>query len=335
MEQKKFLSDLKNGEFKSAYLLHGEERFLVSHYAKSIEKAVFPESGINSDFYKDVFDGAIPVHDIIMAAETLPFFSDCNYRLIYVRDSRLFATGRKDDSEKMADYLPNIPTQTIMVFAESEVDRRSKLFKQITKTGCVIDCEPPTPQNLATWVARLAKEKGNSIAPPVAGQLVRTVGANMTCIANEMAKLAAYCGEGTEITKADIEAICTPTLESRIFDLTKAMCAGRISNALGLYRDMLILKESPIMILSMIIRQFRIILLSMCAKQKGMTILQTAKELNLRDFMVSEALDYGKRFTVERLIDALTDCLETDVKMKTGLISPELGVEMLIVRYGS
>ena len=324
MDQKQLMSELKNGELRSCYLLYGEERFLVSYYAKAIEGVVGP--------YKDVFDGAIPAHEIIMTAETLPFFSD--RRLIFVQDSRLFATGRKEDSEKIAEYLPKIPKETTIVFVESEVDKRSKLFKQMSKVGAVLDCTPPTPQNLATWVTRLAKEKGKAISPPVVQQLLRTVGTNMTTISQEMDKLTAYCGAAADIAPADIEAICTPTLESRIFDLIKAMGGGRVSNALAMYRDMLILKESPIMILAMIIRQFRNILLCKCAKDKGLTIMQTATKLGLRDFMVQEALGQGQRFTVDELLQALEDCMETDVKVKTGLISPEFGVELLIIKYG-
>jgi len=325
MDQKKLINDLKAGKFEKAYLLYGEERYLVSHYTHAIQKAA------GDEIYSDLFDGAIPVHDIIMAAETLPFLSD--RRLLIVQDSRLFATGRKDDSEKMAEYLAKIPDHTIIVFKESDIDRRSKMFKQISKIGCVIECTTPTPQTLATWVTRLAKEKGKTIAPPVAHQFVRTVGVDMSLLSQEVAKLVSYCANN-EITAEDISMICTLTLESRIFDLTKAMGNRRVSDALAMYRNMLVMKESPLMILSMIIRQFRIMLLAKCAKEKGLTIMQSAKELGLRDFMVSEALGHGQRFTVSGLIDALKDYQETDVRIKTGLVSPEFGVEMLIVKYG-
>ena len=331
MEQKKLMSDLKAGIFQRAYLLHGEERFLIAHYANAIEKAALNHDDASQ--YKDVFDGAIPAYDIIMAAETLPFFSD--RRLVYVRDSRLFATGRKDDTEKMAEYLPSIPSETIIVFVESEVDRRNKLYKQISKIGCVIDCESPAPQNLATWVTRIAKERGKIISSAAAHHFIRTVGANMTSISQEMGKLAAFCGENTEITAADIDAICTPTLESRIFELTKAIVAKRTEDALSRYRDMLVLKESPIMVLTMIIRQFRILLLAKCAKEKGLTIMQTAKEFNLRDFMVSEALSLGQKFTIQKLVDALKDCQKVDRDIKVGVISHELGVELLIIKYSA
>lgn len=336
MDQKKLMNELKQGELQPLYLLYGEERFLVSHYAKAIETAVFGEEN-NGNHYKDVFDGPVPVHDIIMTAQTLPFFSD--RRLIFVRDSRLFVTGRKDDSERMTKYLDKAPEKTMekttIVFIESEVDRRSKLFKQMSKIGAVLDCTTPMPQHLATWVIRQAKTHGKGMSPAVAQHLLRTVGTNMAIIYQEMDKLAAFCGPRADILPADIEAICTPTLESRIFDLIKAMGSGRVSGALAMYRDMLVLKESPIMILSMIIRQFRHILLCKCCKEKGLTIMQTETKLGLRDFMVLEALGQGARFTVSELLTALEDCMETDVKIKTGLLPPEFGVELLIIKYSS
>ena len=314
--------DIKTGNFKNLYLLFGQERFLVSYYAKTIEEL---------GFEKDTFDGAAPVHDIMMAASTLPFFSQ--KRLIYVRDSKLFAPGRKNDSEAMAEFLPQIPADTIMVFIETDVDRRSRMYKKTAELGRAVDCEPPSPNALTSWVSRFTKDKGKSIAPANVNLLMRTVGSDMTTISQEIEKLTAYCGNEPEILPAHIEAICTPTLESRIFDLIKAMGNGRTSQALSLYGNMLRLKESPLMILSMIIRQFRLLLLVKCGAAKKMPRQEIAKELNLRDFMVTESMEQGRRFTQEQLLQALTDCQDVDVKIKTGLVAAEVGVEMLIVKY--
>ncbi|MCL2387746.1 MAG: DNA polymerase III subunit delta [Defluviitaleaceae bacterium] len=325
MEQKKLKTELANGELRNLYLLFGEERFLIAHYANEIEKHC------QSD--KVVFEGAVPIGEIIMAAETVPFsgFSESTKRLIVVRDSKLFASGRKVDSEEMADYLAKIPAETVIIFAESEVDRRTKLFKKAATLGGAIDCSPLPPQDLSKWITRLVKEKGKTIPPATVNTLLRTCGNNMSNLSNETNKLIHYCGKNKEITEQDITEICTPTLESRIFDLTKAVGAGRPSDALKIYRDMLILKESPIMILTMIIRQLRIILLCKCHSEKGTSKAHIAKELNIRDFVISEALSHGRRFTTSKLIAALRNCQDTDVRIKTGLITPETGVEMLII----
>lgn len=320
---KSIKEDLKTGDFKNIYLLFGEERFLVSYYSKALE-----ETGYD----KDVFDGKVGVQEIIMAASTLPFLTE--KRLIYVRDSKLFTSGRKDDSEAMAVFLPNVPPETIMVFVEADIDRRSRLYKKAAELGRVVDCEPPTPQALTNWIGKLLKEKGKTISPPTITQLIRTVGGNMTTISQEIEKLAAYSASETEITTTHITAICTPTLESKIFDLIKCMSVGQVSTALSLYRNMLILKESPLMILSMIIRQLRILLLVKSANAKKMPRTEIAKTLNLRDFIVMDAQEQCRRFSQEQLLDALEMCLDVDVKIKTGLVAADVGVEMLIVRFG-
>ncbi|MCL2199081.1 MAG: DNA polymerase III subunit delta [Defluviitaleaceae bacterium] len=314
--------ELKRGNIRNLYLLHGEERFLVNHYAKAIEDLAGEE--------KTVFDGNIPPEEIIMAAETVPFFSQfTGKRLLLVRDSKLFAAGRKDDSEKIADYLEKIPPDTVLLFIETEIDRRIRSYKKAAELGAAIDCAPLSPPNLTKWLTRLFKNK--TINGATINHIIRTCGNNMTTLNNEATKLQHYCANKPDITITDVNAICTPTLESKIFDLTKAMGAGRTGDALKMYNDMLTLKESPIMILTMIIRQLRIILLCKCHAEKHTPNIQIARELNIRDFVVSEALLHGKRFTKQSLIAALESCQSTDIKIKTGLISPELGVEILLV----
>ena len=340
MDPRKLIADLKKGLLQPAYLLHGEEGFLVHHYAQAIEAACIKKDSQIAE-YKEVFEGPIPTPDIIMAANTLPFFA--SHKLILLKDTKLFVTGRKADAEKMAAYLPHIPPETTLIFIEKEVDKRGKLFKEISKTGLALDCQRPDGATLSKWVLRTLKDNQKHMAPPTVATFIQTVGSDMYRIANELEKLMAYVDviEGgneapvvASITEDHIWHICTPTLESRIFDLIKAMLRGQLASALTMYRDMLLMKESPLMVLSMIIRQFRIIYLSKCAKEQGMTVYQAASLLKLRDFMVSEALTQGSRFTTGDILSILRHCLETDVQIKTGGIAPELGVEMLMIKYG-
>jgi DNA polymerase-3 subunit delta len=307
---------------ENLYLVFGEERFMAKHHAAKIEKSVSGE--------KTVFDGVVPVQEIIMAAETLPFFGVENeQRLIEVRDSGLFTAERKTEAEALVEYLPKIPADTVLVFIETEVDRRGRLYKKAAEHGKIIDSAPLPQNEMVKWLVKRAKKHGKSISPATANALIRTCGTNMANLANESDKLFAY--SGAEATPADIAEICTPTLEARIFDLTKAVGAGNIKTALNNYQTMLTLKESPFMILTMIIRQLRIILLCKCHSEKNTPRADIAKELKIQDFVISEALSHSRRFTTGQLISALKSCQSTDVKMKTGLITPETGVELLII----
>ena len=75
---------------------------------------------MNTHFYqgKDFSLG-----QVIDLAETLPFLAE--RRVMFFKDTGLFKSG----GEKLAEYLANPNDTTFFVFTESEVDKRSKLYK--------------------------------------------------------------------------------------------------------------------------------------------------------------------------------------------------------------
>ncbi|MCL2188692.1 MAG: DNA polymerase III subunit delta [Defluviitaleaceae bacterium] len=329
METKALQADIKNGQLKRVYLLYGDERYLVSYYANAL--------GEGCD--KDVFDGNAPPAEIILAAEAFPFLAE--KRAVYIRESKLFAPSKKDEgnatgksnAETLANFLPNIPEDTILIFIETDVDKRVRLYKKVAEIGRAVDCAPLAAPDLSRWVMKKFREKGKTVAPAVAEQLMRFSAHNMTALVTEIDKLIAYAGQRPSIEAADINELCTPTLQTRVFDLLAAMGKGNTGNALTLYSNMLHMKESPFMILAMLIRQFRILLQCKCANDKKIPRASMAGEFGLRPFMIDEALSQAKRYTTERLVNALADCQDTDLRIKTGRVDAELGVEMLIVSY--
>ena len=108
----------------------------------------------------------------------------------------------------------------------------------------------------------------------------------------------------------------------------------RSAEALKIYNNMLLYKESPIMILAMIARQFRIILQSKYLAKKGKGNDEIAAMIKQRSFVVRECIKQGKNFDNATILDALNDCYECDMKIKRGEIDDRLGVEMIIMKYG-
>jgi len=322
---KELRNDFKTNNFKPVYLLYGDEVYLVRHYAK--EFANLPSDPMMNC---DTFEGKdFQIRSAIDAAETFPFLSD--WRVVIIKDSGLATTGRKDDTEEISKYLPNIPESTIIVFVESSVDKRNKLFKQISSLGRVVECGLPSEGELIRWLTNIFKKKGKIIDANTARVLLNTVPKGMDSIYAEADKLEGFVGERQQITVEDIQQVCTKSLEARIFDLVAALCNGQTEKALTQYHNMLVMKEQPLMMLAMMARQFRLILQCKACAEKG--IRDIAGTLGLRDFIVRECLRQGNNFTKESLIAALSDCQDTDIRIKTGLIDGELGVELLIVRY--
>ena len=124
---KQINEDIKQQNFKQIYLLYGEERYLRRQYRERLRKALCSEDDtMNTHFYegRDISVGAV-----IDLAETLPFLAE--RRVIFISNSGLFKSG----GEKMAEYLAEPNETTYFVFTESEIDKRSKLFKTVNSKG--------------------------------------------------------------------------------------------------------------------------------------------------------------------------------------------------------
>ena len=102
-----------------------------------------------------------------------------------------------------------------------------------------------------------------------------------------------------------------------------------------LYRTLLSMKESPYMVLSLITRQFRLILETMLLTQNGLTQEQIAARLELREFAVKEYQRQSKRFPVAGWKQAVRDCLQADLDIKSGRAAEETAVELLIMKYAA
>ncbi|MCL2573691.1 MAG: DNA polymerase III subunit delta [Defluviitaleaceae bacterium] len=323
---KELNNHIKTGNFARCYLLFGEESFLLDRWRKSLVSAILPEDA--RDMNMEIFAGKADVTRIMEAAETMPFLAE--HRLIIVEDSGLFQSGRKDDSEAMASFVEDIPESTIIIFSEKDVDKRGRLYKRANTNGLALEAKTPKEADLADWAAKLCASFGTEMPRSVAAYLARTAPVDMALLYNEVAKLAAY-KLGGEITTADIDAICTKSLEAKIFDLMRFIGNKDAKRAAAMYANLIAAKESPLMVLTMIARQFRYYLQCTYLAPK-MSQKDIASKLSLHPFAVREFVEGGRNFSREAMVKALENCLETDYAIKTGQMADELAVEILIIK---
>lgn len=320
---------IKTGDFARAYLFFGGVAFLLTRWRDALTQAILPADlrGMNME----VFEGAASADSIIEAAETMPFMAE--RRLVVVKDSGLFVSGRADDSAAMADYIKDIPDTAVVMFVETDVDKRGKLYKRLAdkSLGFVLEAATPKEPQLADWAVGFAAELGKKMTKAVAIGLVRTVATDMQLLSTEITKLAAHAGDNPNITADDVKALCTKSLEGKIFDLMRAVCNRDAKTACRLYGDLVSLKESPLMVLTMIARQFRYSL--QCgALADGMSQKDIADKLSLHQFAVREFIENARNFSQNAMIEALMNCLDTDFAIKSGEIGDVIGVEVLIAK---
>ena len=316
-------NDIKSGQFKPVYLLFGEERYLRRQYRDKLKNALCsPDDNMNNHFY----DGkGISVGEVIDLAETMPFLAE--RRVIFIDNSGLFKSG----GEQLAEYLGGQNDTTVFVFTESEVDKRSKLFKAASANGCVVDFAVQDENTLKRWVAGMLGREGKKITENNVQLFLTKTGTDMENIHMELEKLICYCMDKEVVEASDIEDICTTRVSNHIFDMVDAVADKKTSQALALYYDLITLKEPPMRILFLIARHCNILLQIKQMKNKGYAAKDMASTVGVPPFAVNKYLGQAQKFKTEVLRSAVEKCVEAEEAVKTGRMNDVMSVELLLL----
>ena len=320
-------NDIKMGQLKNVYLLYGTEDYLKRQYRDKLKHAlVEPDDTMNFSAYEG---NDINPKELIDLSETLPFFKE--KRMILVENSGFF----KNSCDDLAEYMSQVPESTCFVFVEEEVDKRSKLFKAASRAGSAVEFETPKEDMLIRWILGRIQREGKKITQSVMQLFLSKTGSDMENIDKELEKLICYTLDKTEISAADVEAICTGQTENKIFEMIDAISAKNQKKALDLYYDLLALKEAPMRILFLIARQFQNLLLIKSMSAKGYPAVSIAKTAGMPSFAVQKNLRQAGAFKINQLKEAIEDCGQAEEDVKTGRMADQLAVELLIVKYSA
>lgn len=318
--------DIKTGQLNHIYLLYGEEAYLRKQYKDRLKEAIIGDDTMNYHYYEGK---NISVGEVIDQAETMPFFAD--KRLIVLENTGLFKSG----GEGLAEYLKASAQTVYFLFVETEIDKRSKLYKAVSSKGCAVEFGVQDENTLKRWILGMMKKENKKISGPALDYLLEMTGTDMENIRRETEKLFSYCLDQEAVTERDIEQICTKRISSHIFDMVNAIADRRQKKALELYYELLALKEPPMRILFLITRQFNLLLQVKELAGKGYQGRVIGEKVGLPGFIAGKYVTQASRFRKEELRETVEACVEAEEAIKTGRMNDNMSVELLIIKYSA
>ena len=322
---KNIQEDIKSGNFKSAYLLCGEEAYLKVQYKNKLLKALNPDDDtMNFNHYEG---RNIDVKELIDLCETMPFFAD--RRVVLLEDTGFF----KNKCDELADYMKELPDYLCLVFVEDEVDKRSKMYKAVKSAGYICEINRQTENDIAIWAARIFDYNGKKITKANMSYLIASVGTDMEVLSREIEKLISYALNKNVISKEDIDAVCIKQLNVRIFDMMDAISVKNQKKTLDCYYELIAEKEPPMRILFMISRQFNLMLQAKDLSSRGMNREQVAHTMGVQSFIAGKCINQCRNFSMAELKSGLAESVNTESLIKSGMMDENIGVEMLLVKY--
>lgn len=327
-----FIEELKRGVFRTMYLVHGTEQYIIDHFLKNLMQSI-PEEDL--DFNLSIYDlEETSIQTAIEEAETTPFLGESK---IVICKKAAFLTAEKDKSkeehniDRLFEYIHNPAPHTsfVLIAPYEKLDKRKKITKTLLKEAAVVEAAPSNGNDAERFVQDLAKELNVTVTSNGCGRLLQMVGNNLTMLDNEVRKLAMYIGEQGTIDENIVDSLVAQTLEQNVFTLVDKVINRKFSDAYSILRNLLKQNEEPIRILALLTRQIRIILYTQIFEEHGLSQKEIASKLGLHPYAVKVASEQGKKFTRQQLFSAIEKCVEADYGMKSGQ-NKQLQLELFI-----
>lgn len=321
-ELKKQLSENK---LQKLYLFFGEETYLIDLNISRITELVpdmdFPE------FNRIALDGGeSSLREIGESIEAFPMMTD--RKLVIIKDSGAFrGKASAELREFYAEKINNLTDDTVLIFRESDVDKRSAVYKAAQKAGWTGEFTHLDDTDLITWVMREAKYLDRKITRENAALLISLTDRGLQTLKNELLKLAGYTEE--EITAPTINKLTSRSLEAKVFDFCDCMMEKDGGRVLQLLEDLKTAKESPYGILYMLFSTFSKMLKAQILAERSEPYEAYAAALSVPRFSVKKYVDGAKKFSRDKLCAILMLCVELDLNIKRGNISQWQAVEKI------
>ena len=322
------------------YLFYGEDDFSAYEAYRRVAAETGPAEELATN--TTTFDGEHTAFgEVAMAAQAMPFLGTKRLVVVEGLGRRLAARGKKAGDEEtksgpkewagLPDLLGGLPPTTVLIFLDGGLTAANPLVKAVKAAkGEVKLFNPLRDREVAGWIADRAKEKGASIAGPAVQMLAGLVGGNLRLLDGELDKLATYA-QGRTIERDDVEALVSQAKETSIFELVDAVATRRQGPAMRALERLLTQGAPPPVAMTMLARQLRLMtqVKALAARNAGDDEIMAA--LGTRsDFVVRKTKEQARRYSLDALKKLYERLLETDLAIKTGAVSDELGLEMFV-----
>ena len=327
MDRKDFDRLLAQGAVPSVLLFEGDEEHMKQAALESLQKKLLPEG--MEELNRTLLD-APDTDQIIAAAETLPFMAE--RRLIIVRNHPAL-TGRSEADERLVEYLSSVPSFSVLLFyCTQKPDGRKKLYSAVKKLNGIVVFSPLRDRELTAFVTSAFRELGKECDERTADFLIFTCGSDTGLLLTEIAKVASHAGDAPSIHPDSVRAVATPSAECTVFQMVDAVVSGQSSRAFLLMRSQLLAGADRMYMLSMLLRQFRLLQHVKIMQYEKRSSAEIRSALGVPAFAVDQYLRQAAGWSNGQVKKAVNICFDTEYGIKSGSLSQNGALEAVMLK---
>ncbi len=324
------------GAAQNICLICGDEEYLKEQQKTKLLTALKCDGSLD---YNAFSEDNIDLDEIASLMNTLPFMAE--KRTILINDSGWFVGTV---SSETVEAFSDVPDSAVVIFYERKVDKSNALYKQIKSCGKIYEYEAADSRagkaktagrgEVRDWLRQELKKAGRRMDTRTLNELTELTGYDMLNLSTELEKLICYTmdeAEGHIISIEEVRAICSKTIQDRVFEMIVCKQKGDITRALAILEELFAVKTAAMLILHIAVKQYSNALGYRECVMQGLSDAEIMTKLSLKDWQLRRIREQVGNTSARELIRMLEACAETEYRIKSGDISDRLGVELLMV----
>jgi DNA polymerase-3 subunit delta len=265
--------------------------------------------------------------DAVAAMNSLGLFAGEGGRLVIVEEVDRW---KKPDEEAVARYLADPVTGAVLTLVAGEL-KGSSLPALCAKVGELLTFEVPRQRDLPNWVRAQFERLGVQADGEAARALVEIVGDDVSALATEVEKLAAWAG-GEPVGRREVELLAVPAQEASAWAIMDAWGVRDLPAALVACQSDLEHGSDPFVVAMRLSSQVTLVRQVQALADDGLGAKEIAKRLRKHEFRVRKALGHADNYTRDELDEAVIRLAALDAALKgDSRLSGELELERAIV----
>ena len=253
-------------------------------------------------------------------------------RFVYIRN----LSENSEIWQNLAEILPRISTDVHLCLVEDKIDKRSVVYKAISKIVELYEFKNLTARdskNLAEFARLFAKKQGLSLDNKTANFLISWVGVDEWRIRDAIEKIA-LIGEANE---QNIREFVPQNIESNAFAIIEIMFLGDILKLQEEFSKLRITdgEDGAFRFLGMISTQIFNLAALKVGKNIGKTTAEIVKEIGANTWALGKMENFVQNLNESQLAEIVSKFTQADEIIKTESVDPWNLVESTILEIAS
>jgi DNA polymerase-3 subunit delta len=320
-------------ETSNTIILHGTDEFAIASHLNELRAAMGDPSTAEMNIAQ--FDGraGLDFEALNTAVNSIPFLAA---RRLVILAHPVAAFSSPNLRKKFNTLLINLPPTTTLVLVEYDFLKDDHWLLKWARASAgkakILVCMMPKHWEMTGWIQQETNKQGGRIEREAAKHLAEMVGEDTRSAAQEITKLLTYVNYARPVSVQDVEQVSIVSAQRSVFDLVDALGTRDGPKAQEILHQLLE-SEDPFSLWGMVIRQFRLLLLTREVLDARGSLQDAQRSIREAPYSIEKAYKQAGRFVMPALESIYHKLLEIDEGTKTGQVPLDLALDMLVVEF--